>query len=118
MAYDISSDNFLATKKIELDEEFGKEAYVELREPSKKEFLELAKTREGTPTEVTAKFTEKFAELLPKLIVNHGFTASGKPASNEQVRDAVYKKIKAANKVEADYLTWATAPFQSPSEGK
>lgn len=118
MAFDISSDSFLATLKIDLAEEVGEGAFVELREPTKKEFLTLALARDGSPTEVAAKFTEKFAEIFPKLIINHGFVSGGKPASNDQVATAIGKKIGAENKVEAEYITWATAPFQTASESK
>lgn len=114
MAFDISSDNFLERTKIDLAEEFGEGAFVEMREPSKKEFLALSKAYEGGALD----FEEKFSALMPALIVGHGFTSGGKPASNEQVRDAIGKRTSAQNKVEADYFTWATAPFQKPSESK
>lgn len=118
MAFDISSDSFLSTLKIDLNDEIGEGAFVELREPTKKEFLTLALARDGSPTEVAAKFTDKFAEVLPKLIINHGFVASGKPATNDQVAIAIGKRIGAENKVETEYITWATTPFQSKTESE
>jgi hypothetical protein len=38
MAFDISSDSFLATLRIDLAEEVGEGAFVELREPTKRNF--------------------------------------------------------------------------------
>ena len=112
MAFDISSDNFLEKTKVDLTEEIGEGAFVELREPTKKEVLSLSKAYEAGAVE----FEEKFSQMLPALMVGHGFTAGGKPASNEQVRDAIGKRTVAQNKVEVEFFTWATAPFQKKNE--
>lgn len=114
MAYDITNDSFLEKTKIDLAAEFGDGAFVELREPSKKEFLSLIKAREGGEDAIETRF----AELLPGLIVSHGFLSAGKPATNEQVAGAIGMKIKASNKVEADYLGWVSAPFLKQTEQK
>jgi hypothetical protein len=121
MAFDISSDSFLEKTKIDLEKEFGEGAYVELREPTKKEFMRLTIARDGLDVSnidysILAKYTDVFFEMLPSLIIGHGFAAAGKPASNEQVRDAIYKIIDASNKVEAEYITWVTAPFLKAKE--
>ena len=112
MAFDISTDSFLEKTKIDLEKEFGEGAYVELREPTKREFLAMQKAYEAGPTD----FEEKFTAMLPSIIIGHGFTAAGKPATNEQVAAAIGKKTVAQNKVEVDYLTWATAPFLKAKE--
>ena len=114
MAYDITNDSFLEKTKVDLAAEFGEGAFVELREPSKKEFLSLIKSREGGEDAIEAAF----AALLPKLIVSHGFISAGKPATSDQVAGAIGMKIKASNKVESEYLGWVSAPFQKQSEQK
>jgi len=114
MAFDISNDNFLEKKKIDLSEELGEGAFVEFREPSKREFLLLQKAYEAGLLE----FEDKFIELEPALLVNHGFISGGKPATNEQVVLAISKKTAAQNKVEMEFFAWATAPFQKATESE
>ena len=113
MAYDISNDSFLAKLRVDLDAEMGPEAFVELREPTKKEFLKLSIASKNGDAEAAE---EVFAALLPSLILNHGFIAGGKPASSQQAADAIQKKIPAINKVETAWLEWASAPFLNKTE--
>jgi len=42
------------------------------------------------------KFEDKFIELEPALLVNHGFISGGKPATNEQVVLAISKENSGA----------------------
>lgn len=115
MSFDITGDNYLAKLKIDLTEEFGEGAYVELREPSKKEFLKLFTASKDNDEE---KIEGVFSALLPALIVSHGFTDAGKPATNERVADALGRKIAAINKIEQEYIQWASSPFLNKKESK
>jgi hypothetical protein len=114
MAYDISGDNYLEKTKIDLSAEFGDGAFVELREPTKREYLVLSKAYQAGALD----FEDAFSAMLPGLIVGHGFAMQGVPAKPEQVRDAICKKTAASNKVQSDFFAWATAPFQKQTEGK
>jgi len=116
MGFDISNEAYLLKLKIDLSTEMGgTDVYVELREPSKSEYLTIAMPAKRGDEEGAEK---AFAALLPALITGHSFMSGSNPASVQQVAAAINKKMPAAIKVEREFMDWANAPFLKKNEGK
>jgi len=88
---------FISSTKVDLSDFFGgEEAYIVLREPTTPEFYRL---QEGAEKDGDAVYLENFLQLMPALIVEHGFTANSKPATNEAVAGILQERMEITMKV-------------------
>lgn len=110
----VKDDSYLVKARVELGEFFGSdsaEAFVVLREPTTKDLIAIKDAvREGE-----TKTLETFADVLPRVIVEHNLATPERDMSPAEVAALICNKIAIYSKVMSEY-TAAVFP-QAPTSG-
>ena len=105
----IGKKNWILSKKIDLTEQFGEEAWITLREPNTDQVMALREL-------ATLKEREMLAgvkDMMASLVVDHNFYADEATKLEPKVAlDFVYDKPMAALELVGKYLEWAFEPFR------
>lgn len=114
------SSGFLLKKRVEIGLEMGEAApgdvFLELREPTEQEKVDL---KEAYENESTKERLKALYELFAMLTVDHNFFETEdvkmQPAA---IMELLKEKSFALEKVIVDYVNWVKDPFPSQSASK
>ena len=105
----IGKKNWILSKKIDLTEQFGEEAWVILREPNTDQVMALRELATLKEREILAGVKD----MMASLIVDHNFYADeATKLEPKAALDFVYDKPMAALELVGKYLGWAFEPFR------
>jgi len=114
------SSGYLLKKRVEIGLEMGEAApsdvYIDLREPTEQEKVDLSDSCKNAST---SERTSSTCKLLAKTIIDHNFfeteDAKMQPLA---IMELLQDKSFALEKIIIEYVNWVKDPFPKPSESK